>query len=82
MESSGLCVLLEVMSFLETGNKACGANRHTQVVRFSEQRSSEQIEKRGQLATIEASFSLEAVSDSTGRGGFVVSLMHDRPRKA
>jgi hypothetical protein len=70
------------MSFLETGNKACGANRHTQVVGFSEQRSSEQIEKRGQLATMKASFSLEAVSDSTGRGGFVVSLMHDRPRKA
>ncbi|CAH2775055.1 MAG: hypothetical protein CBCREVIR_0149 [Candidatus Burkholderia crenata] len=65
------------MSILETGNKACGANRHTQVVRFSEQ-----IEKRGQLATIKASFSLEAVSDSTGRGGFVVSLMHDRPKKA
>jgi hypothetical protein len=69
------------MSILETGNKACGANRHTQVVRFSEQRSSEQIEKRGQLATIKASFSLEAVSDSTGRGGFVVSLMHDRPKR-
>jgi hypothetical protein len=82
MESSGLLVLLEVMSILETGNKACGANRHTQVVRFSEQRSSEQIEKRGQLATMKASFSLEAVSDSTGRGGVVVSLMHDRPKKA
>ncbi|CAH2781214.1 MAG: hypothetical protein CBARDMAM_1278 [uncultured Caballeronia sp.] len=40
--------------------------------------------KTGQLATIKkkASFSLEAVSDSTGRGGFVVSLMHDRPKKA
>ncbi|MBB5466018.1 hypothetical protein OKW30_001509 [Paraburkholderia sp. Clong3] len=45
------------------------ANRHTQVVGFSEQNSSEQIEKRGQLATMKASFSLEAVSDATCQHG-------------
>jgi len=50
-------------------NKYVGANRHTQVVGFSEQRSSEQIEKRGQLATIKASFSLEAVSVATCQHG-------------
>ncbi len=46
-----------------------GANRHTQVVGFSEQRSSEQIEKRGQLAAVKASFSLEAVSVATCQHG-------------
>jgi hypothetical protein len=64
-----LGVLLEVMRILETilgdaRNKYVGANRHTQVVGFSEQ-----IEKRGQLATIKASFSLEAVSVATCQHG-------------
>jgi hypothetical protein len=61
--------MLEVMSILETGIKGVGANRHTQVVGFSERRNSGQIVKRGQLATNTASFSLEAVSDTTGREG-------------
>jgi hypothetical protein len=48
-----------------SSNENVNANRHTQVVGFSEQRSSEQIEKRGQLATMKASFLLEAVSNAT-----------------
>src|ERR1700737_628240 len=53
---SGLGVLLEVMRILETQGRNVGANRHTQVVGFSEQDSSEQIEKRGQLATMRRAF--------------------------
>jgi hypothetical protein len=65
-----------------TRNKNVGANRHTQVVGFSEQRSSEQIEKRGQLATMKASFLLEAVYDATCQKRRAASLGLDCPKWA
>jgi hypothetical protein len=79
MESSGLLVLLEVMSILETGNKACGANRHTQVVGFSEQRSSEQIEKRGQLAMMKGELFVRSCIGCDMPTRRAASLGHDRP---
>ena len=69
-------VKLEVMRILKQLREGTSAPIGiTQVVGFSMQNFSEQIEKRGQLASYGELFSLEAVSNAGRRYGIAASLV-------